>query len=187
MPWPLILGAAGLGLSAYGMYQQQQVQQQQEREQRKYQKYGQKAMDRLMEMMEAGPGEYKQSGWYKAQEKAVSAQLRKGGVSRSGLAERHMMELGGMDYERFLGQHYQRMMPYWNIAQGAGIGTAGMSGRQQSLINQMTMAAGGLSNFGYFANLNQQPGYNPSYYRDIGAYGPGNPAYTPQGLGAGGA
>lgn len=180
----LALGVASLAMGGYGIYEQRRLRKKQERELAGYQKYGQKAMDKLMQMMEEGPGEYSQSDWFKAQQKGIDAQLRKKGLSQSGLASAHMMQLGGADYERHLQQWYNRMKPYWNIAQGAGLGTAGMSGSNQALINQMTMATSGLSNAGYFMNMNQpqQPlvMYSPPsrQTRDLGYAG--NPNWINQ-------
>ena len=184
--WVLpVMAGLSLAMGGYGMYEQRRLRKKQEREMAGYQKYGQKAMDKLMTMMEEGPGEYSQSDWFRAQQKGIDAQLRKKGVSQSGLASAHMMNLGGADYDRHLQQWYNRMMPYWNIAQGAGLGTAGMSGSNQSLINQMTMATSGLSNASYFMNLNQPPQpmvmYSPptAGMRDAG-YGGFNPNWMNQ-------
>lgn len=178
------MAGLSLAMGGYGMYQQRKSQKAAEKERRAFLAPGTEAMNKLIKMMEEGPGEYKQGDWFKAQQKGIDAQLRKKGVSQSGLSSAHMMKLGGMDYERHLQQWYNKMRPYWDIAQSRGLGTAGMSGEQQSNINQMTMASSALSNAGYFMNLNQpqQPMvmYSPPSRQTRDAGYTGNPNWIDQ-------
>ena len=107
---------------------------------------GTKSVNKLLEMQEAGPGEFEASPGYqfrleegqKAMERSAASKgkLLSGGSLKA--AQRYGQDYATNDYDNFLRRYYNRLTPYQSLA---GVGQTAVGQSYENQPNYMTYAA----------------------------------------------
>ncbi len=132
---------------------------------------GQKAVRKLSDLVEAGPGEFKESPGYKfrldqGSKTLLSASSTTGNI-QSGRTKKALIEWGqayaSNEYDKFLGQYYQSLTPWQSLAQlgqttAMGLGQQGVQVGSSIASTQMALG-GSLANIYTQSGIAKSSGY----------------------------